>query len=110
MSEIDNPHGNDEADGSKDSDARKLGNRVEPRLFERVVRNRVAQGEGRHVECNSNRIDREELPEGYVLAVGHAQITNGEHAQRRHKVAETKHLLCLNPSVGSDTDDSRHKN
>ena len=69
----------------------------------------VAQGDGGHVECHTDRVYRDK--HGLVRDFGlHAHVEQGDHADARQQVADAQQALWLNPLVGDNAHERGHEN
>ena len=107
--EIAHKHGTDEPDGTPYAYWRESPHGVEVTLFEGAVRHRICQRYGRHVECHAQGIERKERGEGHGVTRRHGIIPCTEHEQGSQAVTYTEQPLCLDPTVGYDTDQCRHE-
>ena len=100
--EADAPHGEDKADSAPDTDRRKIGNDIQPRRLQAIVRDGVNQPQRRHI---GQRV--EEDHEEHFARRG--DLRRQIQRQRTHQVTNGIHPFGANPLIGDDAEQRRHQ-
>ena len=99
---IDDPHCRYEADGTPHANRRKCLDDVEATLLQHLVGHGVVERDSRHVD---HRVQQHDPVQPFEVLDGRRP----EQEARTDQVAHAEDALRVDPAVGNDSDEARHK-
>ena len=110
LHEIDEEHRQDEAHGAEHADRREGLDGILAGLLQGVVGHGIGDGDGRHIECDTKRIEGVERAELDGGACAHSIPAGADHRGAGDALAQGENLLRRDPLVGDDAHQGRHEN
>lgn len=108
--QIDNPHGDDEADGAEHADGREGLHRIHASSLQSVISHSVRQCQRRHIKGHGDGIEAEKRAKLDGIACIQAIEARRDHGNACNAMADSQHFLCRDPFVSHDANERRHEN